>query len=346
MQETRDLVPLPDEERLLRDVGELIEAARRRVSVRINAELTMLSWSIGWRVNEEVLRGGRAEYGARELARLADRLTATHGPGFTRDRLSRMIALATAYPDREIVATLSQQLAWSHFRVLVAIPDRLEREFYEIMAAREGWSVRTLCRHRERMLYQRTIATSRPIKEVETELATLREHGAVVPELAFRDPYILDFLGLPARYPEMDLEKAIMSEIRGFLLELGGEFSFVTEQLGFRVDGVSHHIDLVFFHRGLHSLVAVELKARRLRAQDKGQMELYLRWLDKHKRGPGESSPVGLILCTGKGPELVSYMQLDEGSIRAAEYLTEALAVPALERRLLSIRKSREETSG
>jgi predicted nuclease of restriction endonuclease-like (RecB) superfamily len=340
------LAQIPDDDRLLHDIGGMIDSARQRVAVRVNAELTMLYWGIGNRINDEVLRGDRAEYGAQVVARLAEGLTSRYGPGFTRDNLARMSSLASTYPDTEIVGTLSHQLTWSHFQVLIAIEDPLEREFYEIMIAREVWSVRTLRRHLNRLLYRRTVATSLPIEEVKAELATLREHGAVVPELAFRDPYVLDFLGLPSRYPELDLEKAIMAEIRSFLLELGGEFSLVAEQMPFKLDGVVHSIDLVFFHRGLRCLVAVELKARPLRAQDKGQMELYLRWLDRNKRGPDEGPPVGLILCTGKGRDLVSYMELDSGPIRASEYLTEKLALPALERCVRAIRQSREAAGG
>jgi predicted nuclease of restriction endonuclease-like (RecB) superfamily len=337
---------IPDDELLLHDVGDMIESARQRVATRVNAELTLLYWRIGWRISENVLGGERADYGKRVVAQLADQLTGRYGPGFSRVNLTMMLRFAAIYPAFEIVQTLSEQLTWSHFQLLVAIEDPLEREFYEILAAREHWSVRTLRRHVQRLLFRRTVATSRPIEDVQAELATLREHGPVVPELAFRDPYVLDFLGLPARYPERDLERAVMAEICGFLLELGGSFSFVAEQLECKVDGLSHRIDLVFFHRELRCLVAVELKTRPLRAGDKSQMELYLRWLDANKRTSRENPPVGLILCTAKGRQLVEYLQLDEGPIRAAEYLTEKLALPALERRIRAIRTSRDARGG
>jgi predicted nuclease of restriction endonuclease-like (RecB) superfamily len=187
----------------------------------------------------------------------------------------------------------------------------------------ERWSVRTLRAKVRGMLYERTAISRKPEELVIQELAALRDEDRMTPDLVFRDPYLLDFLGLADTYSERDLEMAILREIERFLLELGSDFCFVARQKRMTIGQEDYYLDLLFYHRSLHRLVAIELKLGRFSAEYKGQMELYLRWLDKYERKDGEDSPIGLILCSEKNQEQIELLQLDQGEIRVVEYLTE-----------------------
>jgi hypothetical protein len=152
--------------------------------------------------------------------------------------------------------------------------------------------------------------------------------------LVFRDPYFLDFLGLKDTYSEKDIEAAILRELENFILELGAGFTFVARQKRITVDNEDYHIDLLFYHRKLRRLVVIDLKLGKFQASDKGQMELYLRWLEKYEQQPGEESPVGLILCAGKSEEHVELLQLSKSGIRVAAYLTELPPRKLLQKKL------------
>lgn len=152
--------------------------------------------------------------------------------------------------------------------------------------------------------------------------------------MVFRDPYFLDFLNLKGAFQEKDLEAALLREMESFVLELGEGFAFVARQKRLQIGGRDYWIDLLFYHRGLRRLVVIELKLDRFKPEFKGQMELYLRWLDKHERGPGEEAPIGLILCAGKSGEEVELLQLDQSGIRVAEYMTELPPRRLLEKKL------------
>ena len=167
-----------------------------------------------------------------------------------------------------------------------------------------------------------------------SEISALRAHGQMTPDLVFRDPYVLDFLGLQNGYSEKDLETAILREMEAFLLELGSGFSFVARQKRITIGGDDFYIDLLFFHRTLRRLVAIELKLERFEAAHKGQIELYLRWLDKYERQPHEEAPMGLILCAHANSEQIELLQLEQHSIRVAEYLTELPPMQTLKERL------------
>jgi predicted nuclease of restriction endonuclease-like (RecB) superfamily len=314
---------VPTEESLFGDVTTLIEQARGRMTLTVNAELTMLYWGIGRRIRVDVLGLEKPEYGPAVVTRLAERLTARYGRGYSRSALFRMVQLAATYESRSIVATLSRQLTWSHFVQVIALEDADERRFYEALAAREHWSVRTLSRQIQRRLYQRALDGG-DLAALAADLADLAS-GESTQALLLRDPYVLDFLGLDSAHSEADLERAIIDEMQRFLLELGAGFAFVARQKRITVDGDDYYLDLLFYHYRMRCFVAVELKTRKLQPGDKGQMELYLRWLDRYERGAGDEAPIGLILCTSKGPQQTALLGLDHGEIRAARYITEPM---------------------
>jgi predicted nuclease of restriction endonuclease-like (RecB) superfamily len=248
------------------------------------------------------------------------------------------------FPDPEIVSTLSTQLSWSHFMELLPIKEPLARDFYAEMCRIEHWDVRTLRQKVGSMLYQRTALAKRPQSIIAAEISQMRD-GKLTPDIVFRDPYFLDLLGLQGAFSERDLESAILLEIEGVLLELGAGFTFVARQKRMSVGRDDFHLDLLFFHRHLRRLVAVELKLEAFQPAHIGQMELYLRWLDKHERAPGEESPIGLILCASADAEQVELLQLDAKSIRVSEYLTELPPLKILRARLhQAIEHARELT--
>ncbi|OOW07392.1 hypothetical protein MF6396_00915 [Pseudomonas sp. MF6396] len=307
---------------LLGDIRALIEASRQRVASAVNAGLTLLFWRIGQRIHTEVLAGQRAGYGDEILPTLAAQLVRDYGRSFADKNLRRMVQFAATFSDEPIVVTLSRQLSWSHFVALLPLKDPLQRDYYVQMASAERWSVRTLRERIDSMLYERTALSKKPDETITQELAAMRDAQRMSPALVMRDPYILDFLGLRDTWQEGDLEAAIIREMESFLLELGAGFSFLARQKRIQIDDEDFHLDLLFYNRKLRRLVAVELKIGEFKAAYKGQMELYLRWLDKHEREPEEASPLGIILCTGKKSEQIELLELDKSGIHVAEYLT------------------------
>ena len=308
---------------LFGDVAGLIDGARQRAAASVNSELVMLYWSVGKRVREDVLGGQRAEYGQAVVKRLAERLTERYGRGWSRRNLEKMIHLVEWLPEFQKCETLSPKLSWSHFFELLTIPERQKREFYAAFAVHERWSVRTLRAKIAGKQYERTIAARGSVEGIEADLAALLATGAIEPTLAFRDPYVLDFLGLPSAHSEADFERAILDEMQRFLLELGVGFAFVERQKRMTVDGRDYRLDLLLYHITMRCYVALELKTRPLEPGDYGQMMLYLRWLNAHQRHGGDAAPIGLILCTEKGPEQVALLGLDAGEVRAAQYVTD-----------------------
>jgi predicted nuclease of restriction endonuclease-like (RecB) superfamily len=329
---------------LLADLRQMIHSARERVAVAVNAELTMLYWRIGERLRKEILREERAEYGKQIVNVVADALLIHFGKGFERTNLFRMIRFAELFPDEQIVATVSPQLSWSHFVEILVVKEELARKFYVEMCRLERWSVRTLRDKINGMLFERTALSRKPEETIRQELFALTEADSLTPDMVFRDPYLLNFLGLADTFSEKELSDATLREIERFLLEMGRHFTFVARKRRIVIDGEDYEIDLLLYHRGLRRLVVVELKIGKLQAAHKGQTELYLRWLDRNERLPGEEEPLGLILCTEAGPEQVALLSLHEGSIRAAEYLTVLPPREVIERELFeAIRRGREQ---
>lgn len=321
-------------ESLLDDVRNLILNTREGIAQAVNAALVLLYWEVGRRIRTEILRHQRAPYGEQIISTLSNKLAAEFGNGFSQPNLSRMVNLVEAFPDRQIVSTLSKQLSWSHFVDIVRLPDPLQRDFYAEMCRIERWSVRTLRAKIQSMLFERTALSKKPVALVEQELSALREQDRLTPDLVFRDPYFLDFLGLADTYSEKDLESAILRELQRFLLELGSGFAFVNRQKRIVIDGKDFYIDLLFYHRRLRRLLAIDLKIGTFEAADKGQMELYLRWLEKHEMQPGEETPLGLILCADKSEEQIELLQLDRSGIRIASYLTDLPPQAVLQKKL------------
>ncbi len=305
------------------DIGPMIEKARGQLAQAANAALTTLYWQVGMRIREDVLYEERAAYGAEIVAALGRQLEERFGRGFGEKNLRRMVQFAEAFPDREIVAALLRQLGWTHFTLLIPVKEPLKREFYAEMCRLEGWSTRALRQKIDGMLYERTALSKRPDRLIRTELQALRESDRITPDLVFQDPYLLDFLGLRDTFSEKDLESALLREIERFLLELGTGFAFVERQRRIILDGDDYYIDLLFFHRRMRRLVVIELKIGEFKPADSGQVELYLRWLDRHERQAGEEAPVAIILCAGKKRETVEYLDLGRSGIHVAEYLTE-----------------------
>jgi len=319
---------------LIGDIRRLIETARHNVAITVNASLTILYWQIGNRIRQNILKEKRAGYGELILPTLSAKLVPEFGNGFGIRNLSRMIRFAEVFPEGNIVSTLSRQLSWSHFVEIIPLKDDLQRDFYAEMCRIERWSVRTLRKKIDGMLYERTAISKKPEKLVKEELAALREEDRLTPDLVFRDPYFLDFLGLKDTFSEKDLESSILREMESFILELGVGFSFVVRQKRITVDDEDYYLDLLFFHRKLKRLIAIELKLGKFKAAYKGQMELYLRWLEKHEKEPGEETPLGLILCAGKTSEQIELLQLDKSGIKVAEYMTELPKRELLEQKL------------
>ena len=319
---------------LLSDLRNLISQVHATVARSVNSAQVMLYWEVGRRIGQDLLGSERAAYGEQIVSTVSKQLTAEFGRGFSKQNLARMIRFAEVFPNSEIVSTLSRQLGWSHFIEIIPLDTELKRSFYAEMCRLERWSVRRLREKIGGMLFERTALAKKPELIAAQELELLRQNDQLTPDLVFRDPYLLDFLGLTDAYSERDLESAILRDLESFLIEFGSGFSFVARQKRITVDNDDYYLDLLFYHRRLRRLVAIELKLGKFQAQDKGQMELYLRWLERYEQQPNEEAPIGLILCADKSEEHVELLQLENSGIRVATYLTELPPRALLQERL------------
>ncbi len=310
-------------DKLLTELTLLIEESKKQVVAQVNSTLTVTYWRVGKRINDHILHNKRAEYGKQIVATVSAQLTEQFGKGFATRNVRRMMQFADEFPDLEIVTPLVTQLSWSHFIVLFSVKSREAKMFYAQKAIEARWSKRELEKQIERKAFERK------------EIATLQlANQDIEVQNSFKDPYFLDFLGLKDTYLERDLEAAILRELESFILELGVGFTFVERQKKMIIDGDDFRLDLLFYHRRLKRLVAIELKIGKFKARDKGQMELYLKWLDRYEKQEGEETPIGLILCTEASREQVELLEMHKDGIMVAEYWTDLPPKKLLEEKL------------
>lgn len=338
---------------VLADIVGFLESARRTSARAINAIMTQTYWRIGQRI-VEFEQGGqeRAAYGQAVLERLSQDLTATYKRGFSMRNLRHMRAFYLAYPPGDIRQTVSAEsdpsgvtqpfpLPWSSYVRLLSVDDPQARRFYEDEALRGGWSTRQLARQISSQFYTRTLLSKNKRAMLEKGQQPLPQ-DLVTPETEIKDPYVLEFLGLKDEYSESEFEDALIHRLEDFLLELGGEFTFVGRQRRLRLDNEWFRVDLLFFHRRLRCLVIIDLKIGEFSHADAGQMNMYVNYAREHWTLPGENPPVGLILCASKHSMVAKYsLEGLHNQVLAAEYRTtlpdEARLVAALQktRRLL-----------
>lgn len=325
---------------LVNELISLIASAKQHAQRQVNAQMTLLYWELGRSIQNHILSNQRADYAKQVIKIVAQQLTQEYGKGFNEKSLRRMMQFYQAYPEHEIVATLSRQLSWSHLVELLPIKDPFAQRFYAQMAVNDHWSVRTLRNRIDSMLFERTALSKKPDELIQQELAQL-ENQQLTPNLLLKDPYLLDFLDLKDHYLEKDLEDGILRELECFLLELGSGFSFIARQHRVQIGQEDFYIDLLFYNRKLKRLVALDLKLGKFKAAYKGQMELYLRYLAKYEQQPDELAPLGIILCASKDQEQVELLELDRTDIHVGEYLTALPSKEQLQHKLHQVMASR-----
>lgn len=324
----------PDND-LLTELSQLIEQSQQQVVAQANSTLTLLFWHIGNRINNEILQNKRADYGKQIVLTLSTELKERYGRNFELGNLRRMIQFAEQFPDIQIVGPLARQLSWSHFTILIPIKNQEAKLFYANLAAESLLGKRELRKQISTKTFERSSIAN---------LQNTSNHPAI--HNTFKDPYFLDFLGLQNTYLEKDLEEAILRELEAFILELGKGFAFVERRKRMIIDGEDFHLDLLFYHRNLKRLVAIELKLGKFEARHKGQMELYLKWLDKYEKAEGELPPVGLILCAESSSEQIELLEMHKDGIMVAEYWTELPPKKQLEKKIHSILIEAKERIG
>lgn len=303
---TKEKTKKPDSD-LFQSIAFLIQESKHRVAVAVNSELSFLYWNIGKTIRKEVLKERRAEYGKQVIQELSSKLTESFGNGWGEKHLNHCLRSAETFSEKEILYAVSRQLSWTHIRTLMYMEDCIQREFYMEICIQERWSTRLLQERIGSMLYERTAISKKPEETIKEDLKLLKAEDKLTPDLVFRDPYFLDFLGLKDTYSEKDLESAIISELQRFIIEMGSDFAFMARQKRITIDDEDYYIDLLFYHRKLKCLIVIDLKLDKFKAAYKGQMELYLRWLEKYESVDGENSPIGLILCSDANKEPLSY---------------------------------------
>jgi predicted nuclease of restriction endonuclease-like (RecB) superfamily len=319
---------------LFQQVVALLQDARQQVLRTVNSTMTYTYFEIGRMIVQEEQNGKeRAEYGKQILKGLSEQLTNEFGKGFSVDNLQNMRKLYLMYSNYETlssisskeelsVVTLNFMLTWSHYIFLMNIEDSRERKFYEIESIKYQWSLRELKRQYDSALYTR-LALSRDKEGV----LKLSEEGQIIekPKDIIKDPYILEFLGLPElhQYSESELEQEIINKLENFLLELGHGFAFVSRQQRITFDDKHFRIDLVFYNRVLRSFVLIDLKIGELKHQDLGQMQMYVNYYDREMLLEGENKTIGIVLCQNKSDLVVEYTLPDNNEqIFASKYKT------------------------
>ena len=229
---------------LVNELISLIEDGRKQVAYAANAAITLTYWRVGQRINSDILENKRADYGKQIVVSVARQLTAQYGGGYGVKNLRRMMQFAQVFNDEPIVVSLIRQLSWTHFIALIPLKNPLQRDFYAQMCKMESWNIKTLRQKIDGMLFERTAISKKPDELIKQELEGLRTTNQLTPDLVFKDPYFLDFVGLKDTYSEESLEDAILRDIQQFILELGTGFTFVERQKRMIIDGEDFHLDL------------------------------------------------------------------------------------------------------
>ena len=282
------------------EVLALINSARHQAMQTVNTQLIELYWQVGAHISRKI---ERAEWGDSVVGQLAEHLALTQPGlrGFTRSNLFRMRQFYEIYRGEEKVAPLARQLSWSHNVIIFGQSKRPEeREFYLKMAVQEKWSKRELERQFKAALFERSVTD--PAK---ASAALKQAHPAALE--IFRDAYMVEFLDLPGVHAETDLHQGLLGRLKAFLTELGRDFCFVGSQYPLQVGSRDFALDLLFFHRGLNCLVAIELKVGRFEPEYLGKLDFYLEALDRTVRKPHENPAIGVLLCASKEDEVVEY---------------------------------------
>ena len=319
---------------LYQDIKTIIDTSKQEVATKVNRTMVLSYWEIGRALKIEILKAKRATYGDEVVKKVSKKLSLEYGRGYSKANLSRMINLYNYFENKQIVATLSQQLSWSHFIEIIKVKDELKREFYMVMCTKERWNVRTLRERINSMLFERTAISKKPELTIRKDLELLSNENKMSKELFLKDPYLFDFLNLKDSFSERDLESAILKELESFILEFGSDFAFLSRQKRVQIGENDFVMDLLFYHRKLKRLVLIELKIGEFVPQYKGQVELYLRWLSKYEKQEGEKEPIAIILCASKDAEVVELMDLERDNIHVSEYWLELPPKEILERKL------------
>lgn len=321
------------------EVRAIIVEARRQIASTANAALVLAYWHIGRLIVEKQGGAHKAAYGDKLIQSLSARLSSEFGKGFDPTNLRNMRSFHLAFP---MCDTLCRELSWSHYRLLMRIENAEARDYYHAEARRSLWSVRELQRQIHSFHYERLLsARGKRDKRHPVALPALAAKESMVPDDVIRDPVVLEFLGLVpnADFNETELESRLISHLQRFLLELGRGFSFVARQRRLTLDGEHYHVDLVFYNYLLRCFVLVDLKTRPLRHEDLGQMMMYVHYYERELMNPGDNPPIGIVLCTDKGADLVRYtLSESDKTIFAAKY---SLVLPTEEELLAEIRRER-----
>jgi predicted nuclease of restriction endonuclease-like (RecB) superfamily len=338
-----DAQNLIDENKLYKDVSHLIESTQQRVLQQISQAGVLLYWKIGYRLNEDVLKCNRADYGKAVINNLTDKLNTKYGKGYSRSVIYRCVQFSKLFDNKTVIETLSAHLKWTHFVSLLTIDDKIKREFYAEMCRIERWSTRTLDDKLSGMLFERTAIAKKPEAMIESEIKKMRNTNVINPDFIIQDPYVFQYLGDTSLESEKTFENAIINDIEKFLLDMGGGFTFQERQKVIEVDGIFYKIDLLMYSRRLQRMIVIELKKGRFRAEHKGQTELYLRWLEKYEMQPNEKPPIAIVLCTEKSDAHIELLQLEKSGIRVSKVMTDLPSKEIFEERLnQAIQRARE----
>ncbi len=299
-------------------IKEILSNARAKVYSTVNFAMVEAYWEIGKSIVEKQGGNANAEYGTKLIEELSKQMTSDFGKGFTTTNLKYMRQFYLAFPNRH---ALSDQLSWTHYRMIMKVEDIKAREFYIDECAKANWSTRQLERQINTFSYQRLLASHGNYAVVED---TTKKEGAKTPEDVIRDPYVLEFLGLEqsASFYESDLEQALIDHLQKFLLELGRGFSFVGRQHRISFDNQHFYIDLVFYNYILKCFVLIDLKTGKLTHQDIGQMQMYVNYYTRELMNEGDNPPIGILLCADKNDSVVRYtLSEDNKQIFTSKYM-------------------------